>query len=100
MLEAADEIYAALPEDQRQLLMAYADGVNAGAKRIPKHLSTPSFRTTLSLGNPGFHLCPANDVGRASIERRMELVRGVVSDLGPEALRVLGPRSIPLGRSH
>ena len=45
MLEAADEIYAALPEDQRQLLMAYADGVNAGAKAHPKTLE----HTILSL---------------------------------------------------
>ena len=96
MLEAADEIYAALPEDQRQLLMAYADGVNAGAKAHPKTLEHTILQNNFEPWQPRDSICVLQTMWAAlSIERRMELVRGVVSDLGPEIFEFLAR-----GRSH
>ena len=96
MLEAADEIYAALPEDQRQLLMAYADGVNAGAKAHPKTLEHTILQNNFEPWQPRDSICVLQTMWAAlSIERRMELVRGVVSDLGPELFEFLAR-----GRSH
>ncbi len=96
MLDAADEIYAALPEDQRQLLMAYADGVNAGAKAHPKTLEHTILQNNFKPWQPRDSICVLQTMWAAlSIERRMELVRGVVSDLGPELFEFLAR-----GRSH
>ena len=96
MLEAADEIYAALPEDQRLLLMAYADGVNAGAKAHPKTLEHTILQNNFEPWQPRDSICVLQTMWAAlSIERRMELVRGVVSDLGPELFEFLAR-----GRSH
>ncbi|MDP7400874.1 MAG: penicillin acylase family protein, partial [Phycisphaerales bacterium] len=96
MLDAADEIFAALPEDQRLLLMAYADGVNAGAKAHPKTLEHTILQTNFEPWKPRDSICVLHTMWAAlSIERRMELVRGVISNLGPELFDFLAR-----GRSH
>ena len=96
MLDAADEIFRALPEDQRLLMMAYADGVNAGAKAHPKTLEHTILQTNFEPWQPRDSICVLHTMWDAlSIERRMELVRGVISDLGPELFDFLAR-----GRSH
>ena len=76
-------------------LMAYADGVNAGAKAHPKTLEHTILQTILNRGSLD-SICALQTMWAAlSIERRMELVRGVISDLGPELFEFLAR-----GRSH
>ena len=93
MLDAADEIFAAL-EDQRLLLMAYADGVNAGPRPI-QDTGTPSY--SILNGRPRDSICVLHHVGRVVIERRMELVRGVYQP-GPKAPAISWPKVDPSGR--
>ena len=96
MLDAADEIFAALPDEQRELLMAYTDGVNAGVLAHPKTIEHTILQSNFEPWQPRDSICVLHTMWAAlSIERRMELVRGVASELDPELFEFLAR-----GRSH